>query len=84
MAADPAKRAVDFMLLASPTALPDPILARRALLLTAVYRLHCSGRHGPPTSDPDILKRAFNQTLREAARGHTKAMRLLDSAWVVS
>lgn len=69
------------MLLAAPASLPDAILARHALLFAAAYRLHCTCRRGPPLTDPETLKRALNQALRESARGHPRAMRLLGAAW---
>lgn len=59
--------------------LPDAVLARRALLLAAAYRLRAC-RRGPPMTGVEVLRRALNQALREAASGHSGAMRLLDSA----
>ena len=79
-----ADRGVSFMLLDAHSRMPDDVLARRALLLTAAYRLHCRYRRGEPFSDPEVLTRALAQATREAAVGHARAMRALDTTWVAS
>ena len=72
------------MLLDAHSRMPDDVLARRALLFTAAYSLHCRYRRGEPFSDPEVLTRALAQATREAAVGHARAMRALDTTWVAS
>lgn len=84
VAATPEDRGVDFLLLSRAEALPDEVLTRRALLLAAAYRLHCTRRHGPPLDRGEALRQAFDQAVREAARGHDMAIRHLDTVWVSS
>ena len=74
-------RGVHFLLLAPRFRLDDDTLIRRALLLTAAYRLHCSHRRGSPFTDDEVLRRALAQAVKEAAVGHTRAVRSLDSIW---
>jgi len=82
-AADMDQRAMEFMLLEPRSSLPDDRLVRRALLVTAAYRLHYRARHGQPVNaDPEYLRRALNQAAQEAAIGHPRAMRILDTTWV--
>ena len=68
-----AERGVHFMLLAPESSLPAPVLTRRALLLTAAYKLHCKYRRGRPFEDPEVLRRAIAHAVQEAALGHTGA-----------
>ena len=79
--ADFADRGALFLLLAAPSQLPDEALTRRALLLSAAYRLHCAHRRRPPIEDEETLRRALAQALKESARGHARATRSLDSVW---
>ena len=73
--ADMDQRAMEFMLLEPRSSLPDDRLVRRAL--------HYRARHGQPVNaDPEYLRRALNQALQEAAIGHPRAMRILDTTWV--
>jgi hypothetical protein len=77
------QRATSFMLLEPRSALPDDRLVRRALLVTAAYRLHYLAQHGQPlNTDPEYLQRALDQAVKEAALGHPRAMQTLDSIWV--
>ena len=79
--ADFGERGVHFMLLAASSQLPDEILARRALMLAAAYRLHCAHRRRAPFEDDERLPRAFVQALQESAMGHAGALRCLGSVW---
>ena len=79
--ADFAKRGVHFLLLAPRSQLPDEFFVRRALLLTAAYRLHCAHRRQRPFADEEVLGRALAQALKEAAMGHLGAIRCLDAVW---
>ena len=76
-----AERGVHFLLLSSQVQLPDEVLVRRALLLTAAYRLHCAHRRLVPFTEEDTLHQAFAQALKEAAKGHSGAVRCLDMVW---
>ena len=82
--ADFMERGVLFMLLAASSQLSDETLVRRALLLTAAYRLHCAHRREQPFADEGVLGRAFSQALKEAAAGHLGAVRCLDSVWATT
>ena len=75
------ERGLRFFLLAGAHELPDVILTRRALLLAAAYRLHCRCRRQPAFSDHEVLRRALDQAVREAAQGHAGALRAVDSVW---
>ena len=78
------ERATSFFLLDPRSELPDGRLTRRALLVAGAYRLHYLARHGqgqPSTTDPEYLRRALDQSIKEAAIGHTRAMKVLDSTW---
>ena len=76
------ERGLSFMLLDSPSELPDDQLVLRALLLTAAYRLHCTLRLRPPFCEDEVLRRALDQATKEAAMGHTKATAILDGVWI--
>lgn len=69
-------------MLARAEAIPDEVLARRALLLAAAYRIHCARRRSTSIDTGETLRRALDHAVREAARGHDKAMRILDTVWV--
>ena len=75
-------RGVHFMLLAATSQLPDDVLVRRALLLTAAYRLHCAHRRRAPFADDQVLRQALAQALQESAMGHAAATRCLDTVWI--
>ena len=72
-------RGVSFLLL-DPQPCDDTLILR-ALLLAAAYQLHCSNRRGQPFTDDEERRRALQHALKEAARGHAQAMRVLDSVW---
>ena len=75
-------RGLSFMLLDSPSLLPDDHLVLRALMPTAAYRLHCKLRLHPPFGEDELLRRALDQATKEAALGHTRATAILDGVWI--
>ena len=75
------ERGLRFFLLAGAHELSDMILTRRALLLAAAYRLYCRCRRQPAFSDQEVLRRALDQAVKEAAQGHVGALRAVDSVW---
>ena len=77
------QRGVCFLLLEPRPRLDDDTLIRRALLLAAAYRLHCSHRRGAPFADTEALRRALTQAIKESAIGHARATRALDSTWTL-
>ncbi len=55
------------MLLEPAAAVDDESLTRRALLLAAAFRLHCTHRRGPaPLGTPVGVPRALEQALKMA------------------
>ncbi len=61
-------------LLLIPTRDMDPEqLKRRALLVTAAYPVDCGIRRGRPYASCEVLDRALEQGLKEAALGHQMA-----------
>ncbi len=78
----PQERALAFLLLI-PTRDMDPEeLTHRALLVTAAYKAYCVTRRGCLFSSREVLDRALEQGLKEAALGHQKAQRCLDGRWL--
>ena len=77
-------RGLSFMLLDSPSLLPDPQLTLRALLLTAAYRLHCNLRLRQAFTDDEVLRRALDQACKESALGHPGAIATLDGIWTAA
>jgi len=75
-------RGVCFMLLEPRSRLDDGTLVRRALLLAAAYRIHCGHRRAGPFVDVEVLRRALDQAVKEAAVGHAGATRVLDATWL--
>ena len=71
-------------MLETPHKLPDDVLVRRALLLTAAYRLHCRVRRLSAFVDEEVLRRALDQAVKEAAMGHAGALRTLDGTWTTA
>jgi hypothetical protein len=61
--------------------LNDYELTRRALLLAAAYRLHCTHRRGRPILGEEDLFRAMEQAVKQAAFGHAAAVSCLDDRW---
>ena len=76
-------RGLSFMLLDSPSMLPDAQLTIRALLLAAAYGLHCKLRQQAPFADDETLRRALDQAIKEAAIGHPGATATLDRVWAI-
>jgi hypothetical protein len=74
-------RRQEFMLLDHSMDLPDPVLARRALLVGAFYRLHCRLRHGPVLQSADDLRTAARQAVHEMSLGHVQAMCFVATAF---
>ena len=70
-----------FLLLEAPHKLPDDVFVRRALLLAAAYRLRCRFRRLTAFDDDQVLQRALDQAVEEAALGHAGALRALDGVW---
>ena len=81
MAGAPADQAVDFLVLRAPSALQDDELLKRALLLSATYRLHCSHRRRAYIGGNEAVYRALEQALKESAIGHSRATVCLDARW---
>ncbi len=53
------------------------------LLVTGVYHLHCKAKHGElALPNDEAVRRAIAQAVREAAGGHAKALKALDSHWI--
>jgi hypothetical protein len=82
--ASPAACAQAALLLDPASSMEDGELCCRALLLAAAYRLHCLHRRAQRigSGDEEEIRRALSQAVKEAARGHTRAMQLLDSRWL--
>ena len=60
----------------------DDEVARRALLLAAAYRVHCTFRRKPgELSGEEAVRRALEQALRDLSKGHCGACRAIDEAW---
>ena len=78
----PEARTLAALLLQPRSALEDEVLTRRALLLAAAYRLHCTHRRGRPFADEEALQRALEQAVKQAAMGHPAAVRCLDGRWL--
>jgi hypothetical protein len=74
-------RGLSFMLLEGTALIPDALLTRRALLMSAAYRLHCRHRHAEGFHEEETLKRALDQAIKESTLGHQGSMRQLDGIW---
>ena len=62
--------------------LDDCTLVCRALLLAAAYKLHCTHRRKGFLGSEEDIRRALNQAVKEAARGHLVATRVVDQRWL--
>ena len=71
-------------MLEAPHKLPDDVLVRRALLLVAACRLHSRVRRLTAFDDDEVLQRALDQAVKEAALGHAGALRALDGVWATT
>ena len=79
---EPGLRTQCFMLLEASSTYTDELLVRRALLLTAAYKLHCRLRRSPPFTETEVLWRALDQAIKEAAQGHSRAIQVLTTTWL--
>ena len=79
---DPPTRRLMFMLLDRDRLNTEASLTCMALLVAAVYALHCKARQGALNlPEPEDVRRALAQAVREAASGHPRALKTLDSIW---
>ena len=79
----PQERRAAFLGLDSATIASEQQLCAAALLVAASYRLHCTyRRRRGELQGREVIQRALEQAVREAAAGHAGAMRLLDGLWV--
>ena len=73
------------MLGLSSTRTAEGDITRKALLLAAAYRVHCTfRRRRDELQGADTVWRALEQALRDLTKGHPKACAAVDSAWAAS
>ena len=75
------ERGLCFFLFECIGQLTHGVPARRALLLTAAYKLHCRLRYRRGFANAEEQRRALDQAVKEAALGHAGAMRVPDGIW---
>jgi hypothetical protein len=66
----------------APSSVQDDELLKRALLISATYRLHCIHRRLACIGDAEAVYRALEQALKESAIGHSRATACLDTRWL--
>ncbi len=69
------------MLLDPAADLDDATLCCRTLLNAEAYRLRCSHRRRGCLGEEEVVQRALQQAVKEAARGLDFATRCFDSRW---
>ena len=60
----------------------DEDTIRKALLLAAAYRVHCTYRRRRDVlRGEETVRRALEQALRDLSKGHRQACAVVDQAW---
>ena len=81
---EPQQRRLAALLLLPRNSLDDVALTLRALLVAAAYSLHCKCRRTGALGNEEVVRRALEQAVKEAALGHPSATRCLDTRWIPS
>ena len=78
----PEQKLLSFLLLEPRKSLDNGMLTRKALLVAAIYRLHCRLRRGSAALPWPELRTACRQALQELVGGRGRAAAVLDGAFL--